>query len=246
MKNNLKKLTLALTVCLPICAFSGVQGDVNIQSTQIPSPLMPAQESQAPVNNEILIDHSEQDTQLFIGIISSMQTMEAKFEQLSINNYRQTQQSSSGVFKVKKPGKFAWLIEKPYEQYILSNGKKVWDYDVDLEEVNISKVDAQNSQMMDLLQSDKEALLLSDYAISADRYASETVFTFVPKLENSEIAQIYISFVGNVLNSIRIQTDLEQATIFEFSDVQTNIEIKDSVFELAIPDGIDVYDETLF
>jgi len=241
MIKNIKKISLSLTVSIfSLQALSGVEPDELNQIT-IDAPVVEKQALDTQVaNKKTELPNQEKDAQLFLEIISSMKTLQANFEQISVNR------SSSGVFKVKKPGKFAWVIERPYEKYTLSNGEKVWDYDVDLEEVEISKVNEQNSQMMQLLQSEQTQTLLNSYQIYAERYASETVFTFTPIAGNHEISQIFISFIENKLNSIRIQTDLEQATLIDFSDVIINQTIKDSEFELLIPEGVDVYDATLF
>ncbi|MCJ8315257.1 MAG: outer-membrane lipoprotein carrier protein LolA [Saccharospirillaceae bacterium] len=262
----MKKLSLVLAVCLPLSVLSTfsvssvedtqmIGGTKMIESIalnegtriEIDAPIINQQQSKVelikPIND---IDKQQKDTQLFIDILSEMQTLQANFNQLSVSNNRISSTQTSGVFKVKKPGKYAWVVESPYAEYTLSNGEKVWKYDVDLEEVNIEKVNDKNNQMMQLLQSTQTQTLLNDYKIHADRYGDESVFSFVPHNDEFGIAQITISFVDNKLNNIRIQSDLEQATILEFSDMVINQPIKDSEFELAIPEGVDVYDNTLF
>jgi len=244
----MKKLSLALSVCLPLCVFP-IYSFADVESAQIDIEAPGVMIEQSSENNVILAINAEQqerDAKIFLDIISKIHTIEANLEIISVSSSRSAVQESVGLFKVKKPGKYAWIIQTPNETYDISNGKKVWKYDVDLEEVNINKVDDKNSQMIRLLQTDQTQDLLSEYQISADRYGDESVFTFVPLNNEFGFSHISISFVLDKLNNIRLQTDLQQSTIFDFKDVITNEPIKDSEFELAIPEGVDVFDNTLF
>ena len=244
----MKKLSIALTLCLPLGLFA--TETVNALLPQINTAIVTDETTQGDVLDPIakLVPQvqQEQAAQRFIDVISVMQTFQAKFDQLSVSNNRNAMQESSGTLKIKKPGKYAWIIDAPRQSYELSNAKKLWKYDVDLEEVDIDKVSEKNNQFMRLLQIEETSELLNEYQIIADQYGDESVFSFIPHENQYEVSQITISFVAKKLNNIRIQTDLAQATLFDFSEVVINEPIKDSMFELAIPEGVDVYDNTLF
>src|SRR5690606_19817583 len=46
-----------------------------------------------------------------------------------------------GTFSFKRPGKFKWLVEQPYQQLTLSDGKQLYQYDPDLAQVIVRSVD---------------------------------------------------------------------------------------------------------
>jgi len=240
----MKKLSLVIAVCLPLGLLA--THAISETMTKIDAPNISTTNENKAVANVAEVDQQAEDAQRFLNITNAMDTFQATFEQLSVSNTRNSMQERSGTLKIKSPGKFAWIITSPYEIYELSNGEKLWKYDVDLEEVDINKVSEKNNQFMRLLQSEETAPLLKEYQIFADRYGDESVFSFIPLSDQLGFSQITISFVNEQLNNIRIQTDLEQATIFDFNDVVINEPIRDSEFELAIPEGVDVYDNTLF
>ena len=51
-------------------------------------------------------------------------------------------QQSEGEFYLNRPGKFRWDYRAPYEQIIVSDGQRIWIYDVDLQQVTVQKQEA--------------------------------------------------------------------------------------------------------
>ena len=47
--------------------------------------------------------------------------------------------TSSGQFEFQRPGQFKFVYTKPFEQTIVADGKAVWLYDVDLNQVTQRK-----------------------------------------------------------------------------------------------------------
>ncbi len=44
-------------------------------------------------------------------------------------------EAQRGVLAFQRPGKFRWEVQKPYPQLIVSDGRRVYQYDPDLEQV---------------------------------------------------------------------------------------------------------------
>ncbi|MDH5728971.1 MAG: outer membrane lipoprotein chaperone LolA, partial [Gammaproteobacteria bacterium] len=68
-------------------------------------------------------------------------SLQARFEQKVENSQLGGQDYRQGVLYIKKPGRFRWDYEAPYEQQITSDGKKIWIYDKDLEQVTVRLLD---------------------------------------------------------------------------------------------------------
>ena len=66
-----------------------------------------------------------------------VKTMRADFKQTVLDARFQTAKSATGVLEIQRPGKFRWDYKSPYEQTIVADGKKLWIYDKDLEQVTV-------------------------------------------------------------------------------------------------------------
>ena len=51
------------------------------------------------------------------------------FSQYTVNAQGRTQPAQTGTFSFQRPGKFKWAVQKPYEQLVISDGAKVYQYD---------------------------------------------------------------------------------------------------------------------
>ena len=71
------------------------------------------------------------------NFLSNTQTIEARFQQKLLDNAGILMQQSAGKFTLKRPGRFIWDYVLPYPQKITSNGKKIWVFDSELEQVTI-------------------------------------------------------------------------------------------------------------
>ena len=62
-------------------------------------------------------------------------TFSADFEQAVLDENLNRIEESAGRMWIARPGKFRWDYEPPLEQQIVSDGERVWVYDVELEQV---------------------------------------------------------------------------------------------------------------
>ena len=74
--------------------------------------------------------------------LNDITTFEAVFEQSLISESDELQEISKGTFFLSRPGKFLWEYSQPYEQSIIADGKKIWVYDKDLEQVTVREMNA--------------------------------------------------------------------------------------------------------
>ncbi|CAM5198781.1 Outer-membrane lipoprotein carrier protein [Oligella ureolytica] len=109
-------------------AFQGGIGEVidlgDIQFTKIPD-----------VKNTTQNDAKQQ----LRDFVKNIKSATGQFAQQS-GGGAQGQGTQSGTFSFERPGKFVWNIVKPYEQKVISDGQKVYQYDPDLAQVTIRNV----------------------------------------------------------------------------------------------------------
>ena len=148
-----------------------------------------------------------------------------------------------GKFSLKRPGRFVWEYHEPLPQEIISNGKKIWLYDEDFEQVTVRDYDvAVNGTPAELLAGDSNIVDYYDI-VSSDITLPNQTFELTPKDENSPFTQVNIEFEDGVLSSISLKDSFYRLTKLDFINRQENVSLKDSLFIFQIPDGVDVINE---
>ena len=179
-----------------------------------------------------------------ISKIKNIQSMSADFTQKLIDGQSDSNVNSKGTMSLKKPQFFKWVTTSPNNQKIISNGKKLWIYDGDLEQLIIKQVSNNISQFPYLILLSKNSDNLNKLFTIKEKHTN----TFVLKPKNDEmINSITIKFTENgELDYLDISTSLNQYTQIKFSDVKDNTNsIKANDFDFKTPKDTDVIDETI-
>ncbi len=176
--------------------------------------------------------------------INNIQSMSADFSQRMIDNQNGANFNTEGSMELKKPSFFRWATKTPNNQEIISNGKKLWFYDEDLDQLVIKNVSNNISEAPYLILLSKNSDKLSQ--MFAVKKLGDNGFVLTPKGDDTMIDDITIRFDKNDnLLSLNIGTSLHQFTTIAFSDIKTNqADLKDDIFEFTAPKGTDVIDET--
>ena len=90
--------------------------------------------------------------------LSHIKSLSAKFTQTIKGDDGSVMQKSSGQLDILKPGKFRWETFTPMKQLIVCNGKNVWIYEPDLEQVTVKPLNNSLSETPILLLTNKTDL----------------------------------------------------------------------------------------
>lgn len=172
-------------------------------------------------------------------LLNHFTTFQADFMQKTFSYNRQLLQKSDGSVEIMRPGNFRWTTQKPTRQLVITNGKTLWIYDVDLQQVTTQPVD-QGPMSPAKLLSGQTITLLKQFDVHMIPHKSAVVFQLIPKQSNQQFRSISMAFVNNQLHSMQIQNNLEQTTIFTFSNVKINSRLSSSQFNFKAPKGVDV------
>ncbi len=178
-----------------------------------------------------------------ISKIKNIQSMSANFTQKLIDGQSDSNVNSKGTMSLKNPQFFKWVTTSPNSQEIVSNGKKLWIYDGDLEQLIIKPVSNNISQFPYLILLSKN----SDNLNKIFAVKEKATNTYILKPKNDEmINSITIKFTeAGELDYLDISTSLNQYTQIKFSDVKDNSNsIKAIDFNFKTPEDTDVIDET--
>ena len=178
-----------------------------------------------------------------------VQSMRADFTQTVISENRRSAEKSQGMLQMQRPGKFRWEYQTPYEQQIIANGKNLWIYDVEMEQVIVKK--------LDLALGDTPAVLLSGGANIADRFDVKEIsvegegesslywLQLLPKQQEASFEKLLLAFAGDNLQIMELKDAFGQIPRLTFSNLEQNPAINSSVFSFEPPAGVDVIDEEI-
>jgi outer membrane lipoprotein carrier protein len=187
-------------------------------------------------------EHNETALNFLKEYIQSLNSFEAEFEQSIYGQSGTMLESSKGIVKLQKPGKFYWAYQQPYSQYLISNGDSIWIYDEDLEQVTINKIDGNT-------QNSPAALLSGEMDIE-----SNYIITDLGQIENAdwielrsnntdvEFNAIRLGFIQGELSGMALFDNLGQTSELNFNKVLRDKVLDESLFEFIPPVGIDVID----
>lgn len=173
--------------------------------------------------------------------------LQANFTQ-TIYNKRGTE-TSEGKMWVAKPGKFYWDYQRPNPQKIISNGKKVYHYDIDLEQISVrSRSELVGDVAVELLNGEDnvsrnykvERTVKNLAPARLQKYIGSGVsYRLKPKTHQEEYDALWVVLDGNAITAVMIDGGGTQ-TILTFSDMKRNSGIPAKQFEFTPPPGVDI------
>jgi len=177
------------------------------------------------------------------AFFSDVSSIRADFKQQVLGNSESRLQETSGKMLLLRPGRFRWDYKKPYEQQIISNGKKVWLYDIDLEQVTVKTVDGVLGSTPALLLSSNTPI---EQNFTVNELGEEQNLQWVELLpldKESSFERLVLAFDKDNLVSMELHDVFGQLTRLIFTNIERNPIIDPEKFEFIPPEGVDVIGE---
>jgi len=150
-------------------------------------------------------------------------------------------EESRGTLLMQRPGKFRWDYHLPYEQQIIADGKQLWIYDVDLEQVIVKPLDkALGDTPALLLSGDGEVGQRFDIKELPDKGDGLLWVQLLPRQADTGFTTVKLGFDQQYLRSMELVDGFEQVTKLAFSNVETGIKLPVDTFVFVPPQGVDV------
>ena len=151
---------------------------------------------------------------------------------------------ASGSIFVKRPGMMRWEYDKPDRQTIITDGKTLWVYKPDDNQVMIGKAPS-------FFGDGKGAGFLSDmklireqFKVSFEKEKSDHdyVIKLLPKEQTVGVTKIYlaISKITFKIKKIITLNEYDDETIIELINSKFNLNLDKSLFNFIVPEGTDV------
>lgn len=199
----------------------------------------------AVLSTASLFAHADDEAavQRLTQLLNQAQTITARFSQLSLDGSGTQLQETSGELALKRPGLFRWHTDEPMEQLLVSDGKQVWLYDPDLEQVTIQSLDQRLTHTPALLLSGDVSQIRENFEITFKEGGSVVDFILKPKSKDTLFDSLRLSFRNGVLNDMQLIDSIGQRTNILFMSVKMNEPLDDKQFSFDIPEGADVIQE---
>jgi len=174
------------------------------------------------------------------SFVSQVQAATGNFSQYTVGTQGQTKPAQSGQFSFQRPGRFKWDVLKPYAQQIVSDGKQLFQFDPDLNQVTVRQVD--------------QAIGASPAAILFGSGSLEQSFTVTTLQDNEGLswlrakprngeagfAYVDLGFAGGLPARIVLLDAFGQSTHIELSGLKPNPVLPAEAFRFVPPPGADV------
>lgn len=181
---------------------------------------------------DAIADHLQQK-------LDKIKTMQASFKQvITVKNADDA--SSYGKMALVKPKHFRWQTIKPMPQLFIADGKKLWIYDEELEQVSVRPQSKNLRGAAGIFLGDGNQHIGDDFAIKMQRNNDSDHFYLKAKAERSGFSRVELIFSGDTLQTIDLFDELGQHTHVTFSQVRLNLELPSKLFKFTVPKGTDV------
>ncbi len=168
----------------------------------------------------------------------------ANFSQESTIKAMDITDTASGNLFVKAPGMMRWEYEKPGQQLIITDGKRLWVYRQDDNQVIVgtSPYFFGNGKGGGFLSDMK--IIREKFNIALDDKSSGKyyVLKLIPKGKTFDISLIYLSISINTFDIVQITTYnlYNDETKIYLKNIEFKKHINDSMFYFEIPEGADI------
>ena len=173
-------------------------------------------------------------------LLSNIDTITAEINQLIVESDGGILEESQIIMHIKRPEGFYWETVTPFPELLVTNGKRLWNYQPDLEQVVIEDWNPDQSALAAQLLYGKTENLEEDYYIVAIEAEQSQTFELKPKSPDNLYELITISFINSSLELIYIENSSGERTAWQFTSSDINPPLGEDLFEFIPPDGIEI------
>ena len=164
----------------------------------------------------------------------------AEFTQTLFDANQEKQEEVKGILRVQRPDRFNLEYTEPYYQLYVADGKHLYFYDKDLEQVTIKPQRTMLDNSPAMILSNPERLDTLYTVTPQGRDEGLFWYELVPKQEGSHFARIELGFDKQNLRVMELQDSFGQTTRLELHDFRRNPDLDPKLFRFTPPKGVDV------
>ena len=176
--------------------------------------------------------------------LATLKTLTAEFVQVVQDKQGQVTERATGTLTISRPNRFRWDYREPYAQTIVADGRKLWLYDPDLQQVTVRSLEQGLGAT--------PAMLMSGAGKVGDAFKAGPIESrqglkwcrLVPAQQGSDFERVSLAFDARAeLTAMELVDKLGQTTTIEFRQLRRGAKVSDSQFRFVPPPGADVIGE---
>ncbi len=158
---------------------------------------------------------------------------------------------TSGMVFFKKPHFFRWEVKSPEEQIIVGNGEIVWVYVPGFNQVVKRTYSPENSfgpfwfTSTEPIKRIKSNFIIKKPFTVKHQGKQIEILEFIPRREIPDIKKVHLWMDPDKFLPLRVEVFLNDGTLtrFIYKDIKMDVSLSDALFQLKIPDGIEVFED---
>ncbi len=150
-----------------------------------------------------------------------------------------------GELSVLRPGRFLWKTNPPDPIIVIADGKNLWTYDVELEQVTQQELKSALASSPAAILIGSADQIMDDFKVSekttgACESTMQDCFILKPKKNEEMFKQIELIFKNNELVEVSMEDQLGQHVLTQFTHIDVNVAINQKMFDFVPPADVDV------
>jgi chaperone LolA len=174
--------------------------------------------------------------------LAGMRTLRSEFTQTVTDGRGEQVQQANGKLVIVRPGRFRWELTpagNPNAQLMIADGRNLWFYDPDLEQVLVKPASVLTATPASLLSGAGDVRTLFTVATAGKRDGFDWV-KVVPKQGDADFREAQLGFGQNELKRMVLKDKLGQTVRLDFTASQRNATVTDAEVTFTPPAGADV------
>jgi outer membrane lipoprotein carrier protein len=174
---------------------------------------------------------------------AGLETMQAEFVQTLMDDKKRTIEESEGILSMQRPNRFRIEYQRPFEQLYVADGKNLWLFDKELEQVTVRPQDESFDQTPAQLLSGTKPLSENFYLEDLGVHEGLDWLELRPKQADANFDYIRLALENNAIRTIETLDGLGHTTRLFLSHIKRNPKLAADSFKFVPPVGIDVIGE---
>jgi outer membrane lipoprotein carrier protein len=187
-----------------------------------------------------MLSHAADASAQLKSFVATVKSATGFFAQVTSGGQGRAESKQSGSFAFERSGKFNWNVEQPHPQRIVADGKNVFQYDPDLGQVTVRKLDK-------VIDTSPAAILFGSSGLE-QRFELTTLaerdglqwLRAKPRNADAGFSQVEIGLHDNLPVRIELLDAFGQTTQIHLWGIQSNPVLDAAEFVFTPPEGVEI------
>ena len=174
--------------------------------------------------------------------LAQLKTLRTEFSQTVTDGRGEQVQQAEGKLVIVRPGRFRWELTpagNPSAQLMIADGKNLWFYDRDLEQVSVKPASVLTATPASLLSGAGDVRALFTVSLAGKRDGLDWV-KVIPKQADADFREAQLAFTRGELKRMVLKDKLGQTVCLDFTSSERNAAVAEAEMKFTPPEGADV------